>query len=967
MKKTICLFGWMLLLCGTVFAQKHAKGAHPLQKVYVQEDLSEIRTDGRYNQRTQMPEVLYEPSFTVKSASPEAMGRQYLQRQSKRLGLRNRDLSDIKFIQSRELEVGTVVRFVQTHGAYEIEDSEIVITIDRDNRVIFVANGYKSDIQSILGGFASKSDRDATEIATSYLGVPANNRSVAEGTVWLYNRGEIRLVKKTVVLAGAEWHVYTDATGGNVVQALDKSINCKDESHHLHIRPNIALATQEAIQNPNALLVAGTAKVFNMDPLSSSRGTYGANGITDNADATTTQLDAQRITVNLDVTQVGANYELSNSYAKIYEWEAPAKGLFSQTSSNWNATRTDDSFEATNAFYWVTESMKYINTTLGITLKPRLTTVIQIDPHGENGDDNSHFSESTDELIFGEGGVDDAEDADVVTHELAHGIHSWLTNGNLSNTQGLSEGFADYWAQSHSRSLNHWQTADAGYQWVFNWDGHNEYWDGRITNYATTYNINLGGLHDTGQIFSTCMMKVWDVLGRQKTDKLVLQGLALTNSSAKQQDAALAINNVSRSTLTGAESAIVNNILTGCGYSVPQATLNTTLTTVSTATPGSTITLNVNISNGLGNTLNNVVATSNIPSGTTYVAGSANCSGVQNGANVQFSFATMAAGQSQNCSYQVAVPANFSTGIRFAERSEGTSSQWSMISNPVTPVWVQDATVSANSFGTKSFKSNSQGSVSLQSMESVLTGRVKANDYLVFHHKYDLESDYDGGVVEIQPEGGTWTDLGANWVLNGYNSTIDDAYNSPIAGRLAFSGQSAGYTNGVWVNSIASLSAFDGKKVKIAFRNGSDDSTVETGWWVDDIRVISGVSTQSCVSASTVAQTCSPSSVIIIDNGSYITTDVQQEFPSEINVSSAYPNPFSDSAQIQLRMVQTESVKVTVYDALGRQVARLNDGNLEAGSLHTFTLDGTKLPAGMYIFEVLTPTQKVNRSVMLVQ
>ena len=49
-------------------------------------------------------------------------------------------------------------------------------------------------------------------------------------------------------------------------------------------------------------------------------------------------------------------------------------------------------------------------------------------------------------INFGEGGVDDAEDADVILHELGHGIHDWITNGSLSQVDGLSEGMADYWA-----------------------------------------------------------------------------------------------------------------------------------------------------------------------------------------------------------------------------------------------------------------------------------------------------------------------------------------------------------------------------------------------------------------------------------------------------------------------------------------------------------------------------------------
>ncbi|MEZ4916786.1 MAG: hypothetical protein R2836_07345 [Chitinophagales bacterium] len=48
---------------------------------------------------------------------------------------------------------------------------------------------------------------------------------------------------------------------------------------------------------------------------------------------------------------------------------------------------------------------------------------ISVDTHGNNGADNSFFSPATPlRLIFGEGGVDDAEDADVIIHEYGHAI-----------------------------------------------------------------------------------------------------------------------------------------------------------------------------------------------------------------------------------------------------------------------------------------------------------------------------------------------------------------------------------------------------------------------------------------------------------------------------------------------------------------------------------------------------------------
>ena len=189
--------------------------------------------------------------------------------------------------------------------------------------------------------------------------------------------------------------------------------------------------------------------------------------------------------------------------------------------------------------------MRYINSTLGVTCIPPLNGgVFEFDPSGLSGADNSHYLPSTEQISFGEGCVDDAEDADVILHEFGHGIHDWITGGHSSSSTGLGEGCGDYWAVSYSRSLNQWTSTDAGYNWVFSWDGHNACWSGRITNYTRTYpqtSATYTEIHEYGQIWATVLMKIYDVIGRQKTDKAFLEGLALTGSSTTQPQAATAV------------------------------------------------------------------------------------------------------------------------------------------------------------------------------------------------------------------------------------------------------------------------------------------------------------------------------------------------------------------------------------------------------------------------------------------
>ena len=100
-----------------------------------------------------------------------------------------------------------------------------------------------------------------------------------------------------------------------------------------------------------------------------------------------------------------------------------------------------DAFEAANTYWHIDNYMRYVNVELGIDATPQAyTTGVRFDPHGANGADNSYFSSGSDIVVFGEGCVDDAEDADVVIHELGHGLglaHPHDTGGTSEVMTGV--------------------------------------------------------------------------------------------------------------------------------------------------------------------------------------------------------------------------------------------------------------------------------------------------------------------------------------------------------------------------------------------------------------------------------------------------------------------------------------------------------------------------------------------------
>ncbi len=277
--------------------------------------------------------------------------------------------------------------------------------------------------------------------------------------------------------------------------------------------------------------------VFDPDPLTTARATYGTQGFIDNDDATSPQLDAQRFLVGLkNLKFLGGKYYLEGPYVKVTDWDTPIKPVASTTDpDSFKFNRFDDGFEDVMVYYHIDSCQRYLQH-LGFNNIQNLPIVI--DPHGMNGTDNSAYFPSTNKLSYGEGDVDDAEDDDVILHEYGHAInYGVIPNWNYSGEQAaIAEGFGDYWAATYSRKRGYWTPSDVQFNWVFNWDGHNvvDYfgWAGRILNYTPLYPSGITyDVYKDGQMWSTTLMNIWNDIGAEVIDRLVVQSFYYLASS----------------------------------------------------------------------------------------------------------------------------------------------------------------------------------------------------------------------------------------------------------------------------------------------------------------------------------------------------------------------------------------------------------------------------------------------------
>jgi hypothetical protein len=304
-----------------------------------------------------------------------------------------------------------------------------------------------------------------------------------------------------------------------------------------------------------ARITSGSGYVFDPDPLSTAHATYGDPGFTDNNDADSPQLNAQRqLRILNDLTFTGGLYRLQGPYAYIEDWDLPTMPpVTAANPDSFRFRRSQSGFEDVMVYYHIDKTQRWIQS-LGFNNIQNMP--FHADPHGENGQDNSAYYPSANKISYGDGGVDDAEDADVILHEYGHAIQNATVPGwSGSGEQGsLGEGFGDYWAESYGRRLHLWQSTDPAFYWVFHWDGHNTFWPGRILNDTRHYPEGLtGAIHDDGQMWSSTLMNIWNDIGYEVLDRLVLQShFYLPSSGATMAQNAQAVIQADRNLYDGA-------------------------------------------------------------------------------------------------------------------------------------------------------------------------------------------------------------------------------------------------------------------------------------------------------------------------------------------------------------------------------------------------------------------------------
>ncbi len=304
-----------------------------------------------------------------------------------------------------------------------------------------------------------------------------------------------------------------------------------------------------------------------------------------------------------------------------------------------------------------------------------------------------------------------------------------------------------------------------------------------------------------------------------------------------------------QSTTAVTEAFDLPNAVLGNPFTVSDATGNNN----GVPEPGENVVLGIAVTNNTGATVNNVTVSVNGGPAVNY-GNIANAAVVSQ--NHPFLIPAAApCGSSQSVSIvvsstigsQPATIRSFTLGT-----ASGTVQNFDGVTAPALPAgWVTTnegagppalwtTTTTNPSSAPNSAFTNDPATIGSSYLESPVTAITSSAAKVKFRNRFITESTFDGMVLEIKIGAAAYADIvtaGGSFVTGGYNGTISTAFQSPIAGRQAWTGTSAGG----YINTEANLpAAANGQNVQLRWRMASDASVASTGVNVDDIEIING-------------------------------------------------------------------------------------------------------------------------------
>lgn len=466
----------------------------------------------RWDRENYVPKKIY--GFETKSfkGTPKEIAEAFLKENLNSLKI-SASLKDLNFDRVTESLGASTILFQQYFEGTPIHGAWVAVHLDKKKRVFMVKNDtvpvtkLKEKIAKAKPGFLADSEIDA--IIKKKIGEYGTLSTDIQKESMIYPlKGILRQawkVKFGTKEPAASWILFIDKTDGHV------------------------------IEERNVLWKAnGKGRVFIPNPVV----TLDRDDLFDEKDKDQNIFNDSYRTVALNDLETGGY--LKGPYVDTTNTPSSARSQ----NLEFIYSRENDRFEEVMVYYHIDTLQRYIQSLGFKDDKGILNRRIKANAHG-GPEDDSYYNPSPGkkDITFGDGGVDDSEDAEVIVHEYGHAIQDAIVPGFGQKPEGraMGEGFGDYLAGSFfyrfkkpSRRVK-----------IAEWDakGYGEPRDclRRLDSKKHYPEDMVGEEHDDGEIWSACLWKVRKLLGKRKADTVILESHFYLSQYSDFRDGADAI------------------------------------------------------------------------------------------------------------------------------------------------------------------------------------------------------------------------------------------------------------------------------------------------------------------------------------------------------------------------------------------------------------------------------------------
>lgn len=434
-------------------------------------------------------------SFAVPGPDRERAVRDWLKQHSALFRL-DADGLNLVLASSREGLAGTYLRFEQRSDDLPVFGGTVVVLVQpgvgtTQVRAVNLAQFDVGHPDPRIASIDASAALQAARVAAGAGGVPALDPEALLGIDPAPPEALAYRVRFRTVEPAGSWQAMVDARDGRVRSVRNRIVH-----------------------------VNGSGKVFDPSPIASTNDL----ALVDNNDATSPTLDAARYSVVLP--RLDGSGFLRGSYVDAQPKQAANRAL--SAGQTFDYDRSDDRFEEVMAYYHIDRAQDRIQGVLGFS---DVNNRVQVAIVNASNQDNSFYDPGKQTIEYGSGGVDDAEDAEIVLHEYGHSIQDNQVPGYGGGDEGaMGEGFGDYFATSVSQALSH-KISDPDCLAAWDASGYASACLRRLDGSKHFPEHADGEVHDDGEIWSAALAKSRATLGPDLMDRLVIESHFLLSAN----------------------------------------------------------------------------------------------------------------------------------------------------------------------------------------------------------------------------------------------------------------------------------------------------------------------------------------------------------------------------------------------------------------------------------------------------